>query len=238
MLPLATRQTNPIDILVADPDAICRTLYRDALTEGTEHLVEAVDGREALVKALVKPPSLVITELQLPFIDGAALCEILRQDRTTSRVPIVVVTSVTAPAEIARARRAGANAVLSKPTSRAAIRQEMNRLFAQTHDLRARAASAVRKSTAEIARTARLLEQADVALPARLSKAHQRFTTTTPPVSPPALVCPTCDEPLRYEYSHIGGVSAMHPEQWDYYACSACGTFQYRQRTRRLRRIS
>jgi hypothetical protein len=40
-----------------------------------------------------------------------------------------------------------------------------------------------------------------------------------------------------YEHSHVGGVSQRHPEQWDYYRCSACGRFQYRQRTRKLRRV-
>ena len=69
-----------------------------------------------------------------------------------------------------------------------------------------------------------------------LSKAHQRFTTTAPPAEPPALTCPTCDRPLTYEQSHIGGVSDRHPEQWDDFTCSTCGTFQYRHRTRKLRR--
>jgi hypothetical protein len=44
---------------------------------------------------------------------------------------------------------------------------------------------------------------------------------------------------LTYERSHIGGVSERNSEQWDYYECpSGCGTFQYRQRTRKLRRVS
>jgi hypothetical protein len=71
------------------------------------------------------------------------------------------------------------------------------------------------------------------------SRAHIRHQTTEPPVAPPALVCPQCDQLLRYQRSHIGGVSARHVEQWDYYECSGgCGTFQYRQRTRKLRRVT
>ena len=43
---------------------------------------------------------------------------------------------------------------------------------------------------------------------------------------------------LRYAKSHIGGVSAKQSEQWDDYECSdGCGSFQYRQRTRKLRKI-
>jgi hypothetical protein len=43
---------------------------------------------------------------------------------------------------------------------------------------------------------------------------------------------------LQYLRSHVGGVSALNSEQWDYYECAAgCGTFQYRQRTRKLRQV-
>ena len=73
---------------------------------------------------------------------------------------------------------------------------------------------------------------------ARLTRTRvfSRYTTTTPPTLPPILLCPLCDRPLTYERSHIGGVSDRHPEQWDEYGCSnACGTFQYRHRTRKLR---
>jgi hypothetical protein len=69
-------------------------------------------------------------------------------------------------------------------------------------------------------------------------KSYQRFTTRTPPLSPPPLLCPTCDGPLTYDRSHIGGVSARHTEQWDYYSCPSCGAFQYRHRTRKLKRTS
>jgi len=71
------------------------------------------------------------------------------------------------------------------------------------------------------------------------TKVHARFTTTTPPALPPQLVCPLCDCPLTYEHSHIGGVNASHTEQWDRYVCgSSCGTFEYRQRTRKLSRVT
>jgi CheY-like chemotaxis protein len=63
----------------------------------------------------------------------------------------------------------------------------------------------------------------------------QRFDTTQPRLEPPVLQCPVCDRPLRYERSHIGGVSARHPEQWDDFVCGCGGTFQYRHRTRKLR---
>jgi hypothetical protein len=70
-----------------------------------------------------------------------------------------------------------------------------------------------------------------------LNKTTRRELTMTPPLVPPALTCPSCDRALTYHVSQIGGVSERHPEQWDYFWCSRCGAFQYRQRTRKLRRL-
>jgi hypothetical protein len=61
--------------------------------------------------------------------------------------------------------------------------------------------------------------------------------TTMPPAPAPTLKCPVCDAALAYEHSFVGGVSERYREQWDYYRCRHCGLFQYRQRTRTLKRV-
>ena len=68
-------------------------MYREFFQLSGCEVVEAIDGREALAEALARPPALVIAEIRLPFIDGYALCEILRRDHATARIPILVVTS-------------------------------------------------------------------------------------------------------------------------------------------------
>ena len=225
-----------IRILIADPDADLRARYRASL-HATEELIEAADGRDALVKALAAPPAMLVTELRLPFIDGVALCDILRRDPTTAHVPIVVVTDIVEPKQIDRARHAGADAVLTKPASFLAIRQQMHRLIAHSQELQERSSVARADATTQQHRAVALLSHADTARRLQRSKARQRFSTTAPPAAPPALTCPTCDQPLKYEHSHVGGVSDIHPEQWDYYQCAVCGAFQYRQRTRKLRHV-
>jgi CheY-like chemotaxis protein len=54
-------------------------------------IAHATDARQALVVALTMPLSLTITETVLPFVDGYSLCEILRRQPATRRVPILVV---------------------------------------------------------------------------------------------------------------------------------------------------
>ena len=228
-------------ILVVEPDDDTRGLHGRLLQHSGCEIVEAFDGRDALVKALTYHPALVITELHLPFFDGHALCELLRRDSTTRSVPILVVTMERSRAQLERARAAGADACLVKPTT-------LDALFNQIRLLLASSCESQRTLKTARASTAAEHDQYAATTPARSerhlgrvqSRAHLRFETATPPERPPSLVCPSCDRPLRYQRSHIGGVSTCYPEQWDEFVCptpGSCGVFEYRQRTRKLRRV-
>jgi CheY-like chemotaxis protein len=100
-----------------------------------------------------------------------------------------------------------------------------------------RAENAGERMHGQIARSETLLDRSRVRR-RMLNSTHTRHDTTTPPIPPPLLKCPECDQPLRYVRSHIGGVTAQNSEQWDYFECrGTCGSFQYRERTRKLRRV-
>ena len=220
-------------ILIVDATDDTRELYRQSFQLSGCHVVEASDGRDALTKALVSPPSLVVTEISLPFLDGFALCEILRRDRTTADIPILVVTAAP-PDDMDRARTAGADIVITKPTTLDYIVSLSRRLLDEVKQLRGQAA-ATAAAPSEISESA--LAHRGERRRTVLAKAHSRFNTTTPATTSASRICPLCDRPLVYERSHIGGVSDRQREQWDYYMCNSCGAFQYRQRTRKLRRV-
>jgi CheY-like chemotaxis protein len=225
-------------MLIADADWDTRALYREEFTRAGCDVVEASDGREALVKAISEPPTLIITEISLPFIDGYALCELLRRDRTTAHVPILVVTTEASPAQIVRAQRAGADVVLIKPTPPEHVLSEARRLLARAKELHGRASATSADVAGQFEASANLTARFKGHSRTTLSKSFPRTATRTPPSSPPALRCPSCDRLLTYQRSELGGVSHRHSEQWDYYRCATCGAFQYRQRTRTLRSIS
>lgn len=215
-------------ILVVDPDDDTRSLYREWFRLCGCDVVEASDGREALAEALVRPPAIVITELRLPFIDGYALCDILRRDHMTKGVPILVVTSDARLTELTRARTAGAAAVFCKPATPEQMLAETRRLLGDGTIARERVAESRPEAEAPPSlRRQRLM-----------SKSLVRVATTAPPRVPPLSICPSCDRVLTYKHSYLGGVSERQREQWDWYVCAAsCGTFEYRHRTRRLRQL-
>jgi two-component system, chemotaxis family, chemotaxis protein CheY len=224
-------------ILIADPDSDTRLLYREAFQREGFDVIEASDGRDALTKALMEPPALVITEIDLPILDGIALCEVLRRDAMTRSVPIFVVTMETRAPVLERTRRAGANMILAKPAPLAAIVNDIRRLMTRSSGFRTQSSQARVNSAANFEKSAAFTAHSR-GFPSNSAKSYSRFDTTAPPAEPPHLLCPSCDRPMKYDHSHIGGVSARHPEQWDYFICPAsCGTFQYRQRTRKLRQL-
>ena len=214
-------------------------MYAEFLTQSSWIVEEAEDGREALAKAITQRPDIIVTETRLPGISGFDLCSLLRSDATTRALPIVFVTATALDADVQRAQRVGADSVLIKPCLPATLLAEIRNLLDVSAALRERSRIAREQMRDQMANSDRLLKRSREA-PRRqmLRTAHTRHDTTTPPVQPPVLVCPECNKLLRYVRSHVGGVNARQPEQWDYFECvTGCGTFQFRERTRKLRKV-
>jgi CheY-like chemotaxis protein len=229
----------PLALLV-DRDRDTRRMYAEylRLAEACD-IVEAEDGRDALAKALARHPDVIVTETRLPGINGFDLCALLRRDTATSGIPIIVVTGDAFAADVRRAERAGADTVLTKPCLPEQLATEIRRVLQFAIELRKRGREARQRGHDEIERSQELIDQSKAHVRrVMLSRVHQRHDTTEPPLHPPALLCPQCDRPLNYLRSHVGGVSARNPEQWDYFEClTGCGTFQFRERTRKLRKV-
>lgn len=102
-------------ILVVDDSRVTRELIKVYLIARDVTLLEAVDGQDALEKVRADPPDLVIADMRMPRLDGAGLCEALRNDPATKRVPVVILTSNGDADTRRRARSAGAREVLHKP---------------------------------------------------------------------------------------------------------------------------
>jgi CheY-like chemotaxis protein len=224
--------------LLAVSEGDSRAMYGESLKLANWLVEEAVDGREALALALSQRPDLIVADSRLPGMSGYELCSILRRDLATRLTPIVMVTSDALVRDLERAKSSGASSVLVMPCPAETLIAEANKLVEHSRALRERSAAVRRRLPEQLAHSARLLERSRAAAPPVMSRTHQRGRTELPPVAPPSLLCPGCDRPLTYQSSQVGGVSARNAEQWDYFTCSGgCGMFQYRQRTRKLRRV-
>jgi CheY-like chemotaxis protein len=91
-------------------------MYAEWLTHAGFTVDEAHNGLQALERAFEAVPDVVVTDLNIPGIDGFELTRRLKQDPRTRDVPVLAVTGYAAFAsDPGRARRAGCDAVLPKP---------------------------------------------------------------------------------------------------------------------------
>ena len=104
-------------ILVVEDNALNIKLFCDLLTAHGHETEPVTDSREALDAARTFKPDLVITDIQLPFVTGIELLELLRADEELKDVPIMAVTAYSAAGDDERIRAAGAQAYVSKPIS-------------------------------------------------------------------------------------------------------------------------
>jgi chemotaxis protein histidine kinase CheA len=110
----AARPTFDIHALVVDDSITMRTMLRNILSAAGYRVTVAEDG-EAALRTLqeMEQCHVVVTDLQMPHMDGAELCRNIRA-RPGSYLPIIMVTSVDDPEEKAKALAAGADAYLVK----------------------------------------------------------------------------------------------------------------------------
>ncbi|HET9397923.1 MAG TPA: response regulator [Sphingomicrobium sp.] len=104
-------------ILVVEDNALNIKLFCDLLTAHGHQTEPVTDSRDALDAARAFNPDLVITDIQLPYVTGIELMELLRADDQLKDVPIMAVTAYAAAGDDERIRAAGAQAYVSKPIS-------------------------------------------------------------------------------------------------------------------------
>jgi DNA-binding response OmpR family regulator len=96
-------------VLVADDDAdIVRFVAMYLRLEGFA-VVTARDGPDVLAKAVAVHPDLVLLDVRMPGLDGYAVCAQIRAEATLATVPVNMVTANYVAADVAAARRVGAD---------------------------------------------------------------------------------------------------------------------------------
>ena len=126
---------NQIILLVEDykdSSEMIRLLLEDL----SYRIVEAQNGNDALDLASRETPDLVLTDFNLPDIDGTALIRRLRKlSEKMSRIPVIMLTART-PGEVYElAMAAGCTAFLTKPVTFAVLEKTINRLLEESKEL-------------------------------------------------------------------------------------------------------
>lgn len=102
-------------ILTVDDSPSLRMAIRIALTGAGYAVTEAGDGSEGLEKALASPFDMIVTDLNMPVMDGLTMIRELRKSPSQSGVPIIFLTTESDDAMKQQAKAAGATGWLVKP---------------------------------------------------------------------------------------------------------------------------
>jgi two-component system chemotaxis response regulator CheY len=102
-------------ILAVDDSGSLRQMVAFSLKAAGYQVIEAVDGQDGLEKAKNQVVDLVLTDQNMPRMDGLTLIKSLRALSTYQRVPILMLTTESSDDMKAKGRAAGANGWLVKP---------------------------------------------------------------------------------------------------------------------------
>lgn len=123
------RVTPKILVVDDEPDAVELVAFN--LKAAGYDVVTAVEGAEALKKARMQLPDLIVLDWMLPEVDGLEVCKILRRDSATSAIPIVMLTAKAAEIDRVLGLELGADDYVTKPFSPRELVLRVKKLLAR-----------------------------------------------------------------------------------------------------------
>ncbi|HKQ08395.1 MAG TPA: response regulator [Blastocatellia bacterium] len=117
-------------LLIVEDDATVREMLALILSEAGFCVVTAGDGLAGLDCAWCERPDLILTDLEMPLMDGIRMILRLRQEPDLQNIPVLVLSSVPA-AKLAEAVGAGAREALQKPVQMGSLIELIRQILRQ-----------------------------------------------------------------------------------------------------------
>ncbi len=125
---VASKATPPLVLLVDDMEET-REMYAEYFVYEGFRVAHATDGEHALLKVIALMPDVVVMDLAMPVLDGWDATHQIKHHAKTKHIPVVALTGHATPRNLRRATDAGADAVLTKPCTPAALAAVVNKLL-------------------------------------------------------------------------------------------------------------
>ena len=117
-------------VLTVDDSRTMRDMLRLALSSAGYRVIEAVDGVDGLARLEGEQPDVIVTDINMPRLDGLGFIEEVRRDGRHRATPILVLTTESSVDKKARARSAGATGWIVKPFDPAKLVDALRRVAA------------------------------------------------------------------------------------------------------------
>lgn len=109
-----SREIKKKRVLIVEDSLITRELERNILESHGYEVDAAIDGLEALDKIAANPPQIVVTDIQMPRMDGFQLCDTLKQNPQYKNIPVIIVTTLDSDEDKKRGLKVGAESYIVK----------------------------------------------------------------------------------------------------------------------------
>lgn len=119
-----------LKFLVVDDFSTMRRIVRNLLKElGFANVDEAEDGVVALQMLRSGSYDFIISDWNMPNMDGLTLLQTIRADEALKKIPVLMVTAEAKKENIVAAAQAGANGYVVKPFTAATLDEKLNKIF-------------------------------------------------------------------------------------------------------------
>lgn len=119
-----------MSILVVDDFPTMRRIVRSLLKElGFTNVEEAEDGQDALAKLRAGGFQFVVSDWNMPNLDGLEMLKQIRADDGLKHLPVLMVTAEAKKENIIAAAQAGASGYVVKPFTSATLEEKLNKIF-------------------------------------------------------------------------------------------------------------
>ncbi len=117
-------------ILVVDDFSTMRRIIKNILKQlGFENLEEAEDGQQAYTKLQNETFGFVVTDWNMPNLDGLGFVKKVRSDEKLKDLPVVMVTAEAEKDKVIEAIKAGVNDYIVKPFTAKVLKEKMDKIF-------------------------------------------------------------------------------------------------------------
>lgn len=109
-------------ILLVDDSSTARLVTRMIFSQKTNYvLLSAVDGKDAVDRARAEKPDLILMDIMMPRMTGLEACRILKQDKETSSIPVILLTTRGEEEYVQDGYASGCSDYLTKPVNNAEL---------------------------------------------------------------------------------------------------------------------
>ncbi len=123
-------------VMIVDDSPAMRKFMRrvvDLTGLGVSEFQEAANGCEALERLRVKKVDIILTDINMPQMNGEQLVENLETDPELKKIPVVVVSTDASDHRMSRMLALGARGYVAKPFQPEQLRQELERVLEVSH---------------------------------------------------------------------------------------------------------